>query len=56
MWLRFFDCAADIVVKDIPADEVYNFLDIHQPNKYGVGKYKTFTHIDVRINKARWRG
>ena len=47
---------ADIVVKDVSPDDVYEFLDLHQPNKYGVGKYKLFTHIDVRPNKARWKG
>ena len=22
----------------------------------GVGRYKTFTHVDVRANKSRWKG
>lgn len=48
--------AADIVVKDVHPDQVYNFLDLFMPNSYGVGKYNTFTHIDVRKNKARWKG
>jgi len=48
--------AADIVVKDIDPSEVYRFLDLYQPNKYGVGKYATFTHIDIRSKKARWKG
>ena len=47
--------AADIVVKNVSPDDVYNFLDLYQPNRYGVGKYKTFTHIDVRSSKARWQ-
>ncbi len=46
--------AADIVVKDIKPQLVYDLLDRHEPNKYGVGNYKTFTHIDVRSGK--WRG
>ena len=46
--------AADIVVKDTKPELVYNFLDRYQPNKYGLGNYKTFTHIDVR--KDKWRG
>lgn len=44
--------ACDIVVKDIPSYEVYEYLnDTHGG---GLGKYDTFTHIDVRSEKARW--
>ena len=46
--------AADIVVKDIEPQLVYNFLDRYMPNKYGLGNYSTFTHVDVRSDK--WRG
>ncbi len=46
--------AADIVVKGVSTGEVYDFLDRHEPNKYGLGWYETFTHIDVRTTKARW--
>ena len=46
--------AADIVVKGVNPADVYDFLDRHEPMKYGVGKYDTFTHVDVRANKARW--
>ncbi len=48
--------AADIVVKGIKAYEVYLFLDGFMPNNYGIGTYKTFTHIDTRKLKSRWRG
>lgn len=47
--------AADIRVKSISPEKVYTYLDDKYPNKYGIGKYKLFTHIDVRAgNKARW--
>jgi uncharacterized protein YcbK (DUF882 family) len=46
--------AADIVVKDIDPVEVYDYLDELFPSWYGLGKYDTFTHIDVRKSKARW--
>ncbi len=46
--------AADIVVKDVSPDEVYKYLDKMWPHTYGIGKYNSFTHIDVRKNKARW--
>lgn len=46
--------AADIQVKDTDPMEVYHFLDSIFPSHYGIGSYKTFTHIDVRSSKARW--
>ena len=48
--------AADIRVKGIHPGDVYEFLDNHMPNTYGIGKYCSFTHIDVRSKKARWEG
>ena len=46
--------AADIVVSDTKPSDVYSFLCGYAPNKYGIGSYETFTHIDVRQDKARW--
>lgn len=47
--------AADIVVKGVEPDEVYKFVDLHFGKYFGgVGKYKTFTHVDVRTSP--WRG
>lgn len=48
--------AADIWVQSVKPSEVYEFLDGYMPNSYGIGYYDNFTHIDVRKNKARWRG
>lgn len=48
--------AADIKVSDIPAKEVQKYLKHKYPDKYGIGSYLTFTHIDIRAKKARWRG
>ena len=48
--------AADIVVTGIQPKDVYDFVDAHAPNKYGIGSYKSFTHVDVRNKKARWTG
>lgn len=48
--------AADIRVKNIDPAEVYEFLNNHMPHSYGIGKYSSFTHIDVRSKKARWEG
>lgn len=46
--------AADIVVKGVSPDEVVGYLTETYPTRYGVGKYNSFTHIDVRDKKARW--
>lgn len=46
--------AADIVVVLYDATIVQDYLDFKYINKYGVGRYDTFTHIDVRSKKARW--
>ena len=48
--------AADIQVKGVKPYDVYLFLDAFMPNSYGIGVYKSFTHIDIRKTKARWRG
>lgn len=46
--------AADIVVQGVPASKVYNYLNVFHEG--GLGRYKTFTHVDVRDGKARWQG
>ena len=38
----------------VPSDEVHDKLLKLYPDKYGIGKYKGRTHIDVRDYKARW--
>lgn len=47
--------AADIKIRDVTPTEVYNYLDRKYPNKYGIGLYLTFTHIDVQPTKKRWQ-
>lgn len=48
--------AADIKVSNVPAKEVQKYLEHKYPDKYGIGSYLNFTHVDVRTKKARWRG
>lgn len=49
--------AADIVVKNVSPGEVHSYLSGLYPDRYGLGSYNTFTHIDVRPNgPARWTG
>ena len=47
--------AADFWMKGIDPAQVYCDIDNHWPNG-GLGKYNTFTHIDVRGYHARWTG
>ena len=46
--------AADISVKGITHNTVQRYLLRKYPNQYGIGRYNTFTHLDVRPWKARW--
>jgi uncharacterized protein YcbK (DUF882 family) len=46
--------AADIAIDGITPQKLYDYLDNAYPDKYGIGLYKTWTHIDVRKGKARW--
>lgn len=46
--------AADTAVMGQSPDNVANYLLNKYPNKYGIGRYDTFTHIDVRSTKSRW--
>ena len=46
--------AADITVIGITPAQVAYYLESIFPDTYGVGRYNSFTHIDVRKKKARW--
>ena len=46
--------AADVVVSGVSPSTVYAWADENNPTG-GVGKYNSFTHIDVRSGKARWQ-
>ncbi len=46
--------AADIKVKDVPPQKVYDYLDSTFPDQYGLGDSSSFTHIDTRAIRARW--
>lgn len=48
--------AADIVVAGIGSEHVADYLEGRYAGAYGIGRYPTWTHIDVRSGpKARWR-
>ena len=46
--------AVDFIVEDIDPLDVYDYLDKLYPDRYGIGKYSKFTHLDTRTYKARW--
>jgi len=46
--------AADFVIDGAPPSQVASYLEMRYPNKYGIGRYNSFTHIDVRAKMARW--
>lgn len=48
--------AADFKVDAATPQQVVNLLNEWYPDRYGVGLYKTWTHLDVRSDKARWEG
>tara|TARA_R110001632_G_scaffold25858_1_gene70360 strand:+ start:161 stop:556 length:396 start_codon:yes stop_codon:yes gene_type:complete len=53
--------ASDIVIKGYTPNEVADQLEVMLEDEClfpfhlgGIGKYNTFTHIDIRPKKARW--
>lgn len=53
---HLYGIAADIVVSGIAPKDVADYAEALMPNTGGIGRYSTFTHIDVRREKARWNG
>ena len=48
--------AADIKVKGVTPKKVAAYAETLLKNKGGIGTYSTFTHIDMRATKSRWKG
>lgn len=48
--------AADIKLNGVSPKTVAAYAEKLLPNKGGIGIYDTFTHIDVRDIKSRWKG
>ncbi len=48
--------AADIKIKGVTPKKVAAYAETLLPKSGGIGIYSTFTHIDVRANKSRWKG
>lgn len=48
--------AADIKVSGVAPSKVAEYVETLIPNTGGIGRYSTFTHVDVRATKSRWNG
>ena len=46
--------AADIVVRGVDPAVVYRYLEKTYVDKYGLGRYMDFVHVDTRLKRARW--
>lgn len=53
---HLYGMAADIKVKGVTPKAVATYANKLMPNKGGIGTYSTFTHVDVRATKSRWKG
>ena len=51
-----YGVAADIVVSGVSPKDVAAYAETLLPNTGGIGIYSTFTHVDVRKVKSRWKG
>lgn len=53
---HLYGTAADISISGVSPKEVAAFAETLMPKTGGIGIYTTFTHVDVRTVKSRWRG
>ena len=50
--------AADIWIKGVSVDTLAAYAETLLPDRGGIGRYHSdgFVHVDVRVNKSRWKG
>ena len=53
---HLYGTAADIKVSGVAASAVADYVETLMPSTGGIGRYSTFTHVDVRKVKSRWNG
>jgi uncharacterized protein YcbK (DUF882 family) len=51
-----FGRAADIKINGVSPEKIAAYAEKLLPGTGGIGVYKSFCHIDVRVTKARWNG
>ena len=54
--MHLYGMAADIQISGVSPKKVAAYAEKLLPKSGGIGTYSTFTHIDVRSTKARWKG
>lgn len=45
--------AIDFTIKEISPAKTVDYLEKRYPDKYGIGWYRTFVHIDTKSGRAR---
>ena len=53
---HLYGMAADISVSGVKPRDVAAYAETLLPKTGGIGIYDTFTHVDVRAAKSRWKG
>ena len=53
---HLYGAAADIAVSGVSPKVVAEFAETLLPKTGGIGIYSTFTHVDVRAARSRWKG
>lgn len=46
--------ALDLTSRTVDPDTLADQFEAWYPNQFGLGRYRTFIHIDDRPNRARW--
>ena len=53
---HLYGAAADISIKGVSPKTVAAYAETLLPKSGGIGIYGSFTHVDVRAAKSRWKG
>ena len=53
---HLYGMAADISIQGVKPADVAAFAETMLPKTGGIGIYSSFTHVDVRAVKSRWKG
>lgn len=53
---HLYGMAADITVTGVKPADVAAYVETLMPKSGGIGIYPTFTHVDVRTVRSRWKG
>ena len=54
--MHLYGRACDFMVEGVRPAEIYAYLVMKYPNKFGIGLYHNRVHLDTRKEPARWQG